>query len=135
MDHHIKPGSYTHVPVVGYDLLPTFYDLAGGIEALPDEVDGGSVVPLFNNPAKCRVVRDAEALIFHRPKKKSSSAIRQGPYKLFLTWNKDGEITDRHLYKLDDSLDENADTDISALNKEKADHLQAIILDYLKALD
>ncbi len=131
----IEPGSHTHVPVVGYDLLPTFYDLAGGTGSLPDEVDGGSFVSLFKNPVKGEVKRDAGALIFHRPIKKSSSAIRQGPYKLFLTWDQEGEIADRHLYKLDDCLDENEDNDISALNKKKADHLQAILLDYLKALD
>ncbi|MCK4747325.1 MAG: sulfatase-like hydrolase/transferase, partial [Bacteroidales bacterium] len=131
----IKPGSYTHVPVVGYDLLSTFYDLAGGTEDLPDEIDGGSIVPLFNNPVNGTVERDAEALIFHRPIKKSSSAIRQGSYKLFLTWNQEGEIIDRHLYNLDESIVENEDTDISEQNEEKANHLQAILLDYLKALD
>ncbi len=112
----IKPGSYMHVPVVGYDLLSTFYDLAGGTEDLPDEIDGGSILPLFNDPVNGTVDRNVDGLVFHRPIKRSSSAIRQGSYKLFLTWNQEGEITDRHLYNLDESIDENENTDISELN-------------------
>ncbi len=38
----IKANSVSHIPVAGYDLLPTFYDLAGGTDPLPEEVDGGS---------------------------------------------------------------------------------------------
>ena len=131
----IKPGSYSHVPVVGYDLLPTFYELAGGKKKLPDEVDGGSIFSLFQNPESGKVKRDAGALIFHRPIKKSSSAVRQGSHKLMLSWNKEGEITDRHLYNLDDSVVESEETDIAGQNEEKADQLQAILLDFLEALD
>ena len=39
----IKPGSYLDVPVVQWDFLQTFYDLAGGTEPLPPELDGGSL--------------------------------------------------------------------------------------------
>jgi len=131
----IEPGSYTHVPVAGYDLLSTFYDLAGGTEDLPDEIDGGSIVPLFNNPVNGTVDRNVEGLVFHRPIKRSSSAIRQGSYKLYLKWNQEGEIIDRQLYNLDESIDENEDTDISEQNEEKTNYLQAILLDYLKSLD
>ena len=52
-----------------------------------------------------------------------------------LSWNKEGEITDRHLYNLDDSVVESEDTDITRQNEEKADQLQAILLDFLEALD
>jgi len=131
----IKPGSYSHVPVVGYDLLSTFYNLAGGTEDLPDEIDGGSIVPLFNNPVNGKVDRNVDGLVFHRPIKKSSSAFRQGSYKLFLTWNQEGEIIDRQLYNLDESIDENENTDISLLNEEKTNYLQAVLLEYLKSLD
>ena len=41
----------------------------------------------------------------------------------------------RNLYNLDESIVENENTDISELNKEKANYLQGILLDYLKALD
>jgi arylsulfatase A-like enzyme len=135
----IKPGSYSHVPIVGYDLLPTFYDLAGGVEALPDEIDGGSIVPLFYNPADGKVKRDVEGLIFHRPREsrynRSSSAIRQGSYKLFIEWDHSGEIKKRNLYNLDENIVENENTDISEHNKEKANYLQGILLDYLKELN
>jgi arylsulfatase A-like enzyme len=135
----IKPGSYTHVPVVGYDLLSTFYDLAGGTEDLPDEIDGGSIVPLFNDPLNGTVDRNVDGLVFHRPREsrynRSSSAIRQGAYKLYITWDQAGEIEERNLYNLDETIVEDENTDISGLYEEKANYLQDILLDYLKALD
>ena len=36
-----SPGSACHVPVCGYDFLPTFYSLAGGSGDLGKEIDGG----------------------------------------------------------------------------------------------
>ena len=38
----IKSGSYSSVPVVGYDLLSTFADLAGSAEKQPKGIEGGS---------------------------------------------------------------------------------------------
>ena len=79
--------------------------------------------------------RNVDDLVFHRPIKRSSSAIRQGSYKLYLTWNQEGDIIDRQLYNLDESIDENEETDISEQNEEKTNYLQAILLDYLKSLN
>jgi arylsulfatase A len=132
----IKPGAISHIPVVGYDLLPTFYDLAGGKKPLPAELEGGSIRPLFENPKKGEVNRQQEGLIFHRPEKRSSSAIRHGSYKLYIKWDKkSGEIQSRSLYNLDESLDENIEVDLAESNKEKADELQKILLDYLQSLE
>jgi arylsulfatase A-like enzyme len=36
----VKAGSVCHEPVAGYDLLPTFYELAGGADPLPADIDG-----------------------------------------------------------------------------------------------
>src|SRR5687767_568910 len=73
----VPAGQVCHVPVAGYDLLPTFYDLAGGTTALPAEVDGVSLQALLRNPAQAAIARPAGGLVFHRPGNRVS-AIRQG---------------------------------------------------------
>ncbi|MBD3674902.1 MAG: sulfatase [Planctomycetaceae bacterium] len=56
----IKAGTTSDLPVVGYDLLPTFVDLAGGT---PDKVDGFDIFTLLEN---LEFARQRE-LIFHFP--------------------------------------------------------------------
>ena len=129
----IKPGSSSHVPVVGYDLLPTFYDLAGGRDALTDEVDGGSIVPLFAHPDSGTVNRPLDALVFHRPVRKLESAIRQGDHKLFVSWDQSGEVQSRALYNLQSDISEKQD--LSASDPIRADALQKVLMDYLEKVD
>lgn len=130
----ITPGSYSNIPVTGYDLLPTFYDLAGGKQQLTGEIDGGSIRPLFNDPVNGVVKRPLDALIFHRPGY-LSSAIRQGPDKLFVTWNQKGRIKSLNLYNLDEDVVENGCTDIARTNSRRAKQLKNILLDYLLSVN
>lgn len=44
----VRPGTFCHVPVVGYDLFPTLRELAGVDTPLPSGVEGGSWVPLLH---------------------------------------------------------------------------------------
>ncbi len=129
----IAPQSVCRTPVAGYDLLPTFFDLAGGRSALPDYVDGGSIKPLLTNPNDVCVARPEKALFFHNPSK-SYSAARQGNYKLILFWNSLGAVRGRVLYELDSDPRETDARNISAENPAKADELQALLIDYLKAV-
>ena len=126
----IAPQGICRTPVAGYDLLPTFYDLAGGSEALPKTIDGGSIKSLFTNPSLPQVKRPEEALFFHRMLM-LRSVVRQGDYKLILLWNTEGAIGGRELYKVNDDPREEGH-DIAADNKDKADELQALLLGYLK---
>jgi arylsulfatase A-like enzyme len=129
----IPPGSVCRTPVAGYDLLPTFYDLAGGRAPLPAEVDGISIRPVLTDPVKGKLDRRHNALFFHRPDK-GYSAIRQGEYKLMLFWNKDGSIKSRELYKVDpDPREENYN--IAAAQPEKVALLEKILLDQLKSVN
>ncbi|MHC4995467.1 MAG: sulfatase-like hydrolase/transferase [Planctomycetota bacterium] len=80
----IKPGSQCDVPVVQWDLLPTFHDLAGSPAPLPSGVDGGSLRDVFERGNDGAVARNAPGLIFHytchyHP---PISVIRIGDYKL-----------------------------------------------------
>jgi arylsulfatase A len=66
----IAPGSVCHTPVVGYDFLPTFYELAGGeasSSTLTKDVDGVSLRPLFSKPDERLANRPENAIVFHRP--------------------------------------------------------------------
>lgn len=129
----IKPGSICNTPVVGYDFLPTFYQLAGGKLPLSKEIDGGSIVKLLNDPIKGVVTRPKDALYFSRPNR-GFSAIRQGDYKLMLYWNKTGEIASRKLYNFNLSPTEEGKNTVKD-NPQKADELQELLLSYLKSVN
>jgi len=129
----VRPGSCCHTPVAGYDLLPTFYELAGGTAPLGDEIDGASICALLSDPSRGRVTRDPDALIFHRPGN-GFSAIRQGDYKLMLFWRPDGQVRSRELYRFDPDPREEG-RDLAAELPDKADTLQGLLLTYLKSVN
>jgi arylsulfatase A-like enzyme len=83
----IPAHSYCHVPVVGYDLLPTIGYLAGHKGSFPSYLDGGNIAPLFRDPAHGTVTRARKDLYFHRyVRAYAHSAIREGDYKLIERW-------------------------------------------------
>jgi len=126
----VPAGSVCRTPVVGYDLLPTFYQLAGGTNALPDEVDGRSFAPLLTDPAK---PQDAQrALFFHRPNR-LQSAVRSGPDKLMVEWARDGTISKRQLFRVDP--DPRELTDLSAKEPERTKALETLLLSQLRAVN
>lgn len=129
---NIQPDSVCHTPVAGYDLLPTFYELAGGKRRPSDEVDGVSLLPLFAN-SNAALKRAHNALIFHRPNR-GFSAIRQGDYKLMLMWTKAGKTNGHELYKLSSDPRE-ADRDLSKSQPRKAEKLKQTLLAYLESVD
>lgn len=128
----VPPGSVCHTPVAGYDLLPTFYDLAGGRSPLPGYIDGGSFAPLLAGPGKGKVTRSFDALIFHRPRKHMST-IRMGNDKLMIHWTAQGKIESRELFDLE--ADPYEQTDLSATARARADDLESKLLGYLRDVD
>ena len=129
----ITPGSVCHTPVVGYDFLPTFHDLAGGRGALTDEIDGVSISPLLGKPNTAKIGRPHDALFFHRPGR-GFSAIRQGNFKLMLFWARNGTIRSRELYQFDPDPREKT-RNIAARNPAKAKELEGVLLRYLKSVN
>lgn len=130
----IAAGGVCRTPVVGYDFLPTFYDLAGGADAakaLTGDVDGVSLRPLLGNPA-AKLVRQENAIYFHRPGR-GFSVIRQGDDKLIVFWRRNGSIARRELYDLSESPTEEG-RDIAADNQSKADAMQQTLLAFLKSV-
>lgn len=128
----IKPGSRCDEPVVGWDFLPTFVDLAGGDKkTLPKDLDGGSLRLLFENNGKDKVDRPFEGLVFHFPDFQgvSMSAIRLGDYKLLKDWET-GKI---HLYNLVNDLNETRD--LAAKMSQKTNELHRKLMNYLNGVN
>jgi len=103
----IKAGTYCDVPIVGWDFLPTFSDLAGNQKPLPDGMDGGSLRSVFENGNNGNVRRIIEPLIFHYPWFDSlpMSTIRWGDYKLV----KDLNTNQTRLFNLTEDIGETKD--------------------------
>jgi arylsulfatase A-like enzyme len=83
----IKPNSWCHVPIVGYDFLPTFCEWAGlPAKSLPAGIEGAGIAGLLANDGRHKVIRSREELAFHFPHYQSEdgpqSAIRVGDLKL-----------------------------------------------------
>ena len=53
--------------MTGVDLFPTMAELAGLSESVPQDVEGGSLVPVLMNSGQGRVKRLREELVFHFP--------------------------------------------------------------------
>ncbi len=129
----LKPNTICTVPVAGYDLLPTFYDLAGGTATLAEEVDGVSFRSLFAKPKTKSLDRELGALIFHRPGRRES-AIRDEVFKLFIKWTPQGKIAARELYQVDEDPREEGH-DVSVEHPQKVKSLESQLLSYLESVD
>ncbi|MCB1121476.1 MAG: sulfatase-like hydrolase/transferase [Verrucomicrobiae bacterium] len=98
----IKAGTYSTVPVIGYDLLPTFARLAGVEGSLPAEIEGGSLVGVLKNQGRETVERERNGLYFSR---QVDAVLIQGDNKLIRT-HRTGEL---QLYNLAADLSETND--------------------------
>jgi arylsulfatase A-like enzyme len=129
----VKAGAICREPVAQYDLLPTFYDLAGGREPLPAEIDGGSLRPLMGNFGA--VKRSLPALVFHRPGFASlpHSAIRSGDFKLVITWAGPWQVAKRELFNLSRDIGET--DNLAEKMPGKADEMSAALIAYLKSVN
>lgn len=123
----IEAGSDCHVPVVGYDLLPTFYELTGGEGSLSDELDGGSFVSLFTSPQSDNVKRPIDGMIFSRPRRRQA-VIRQGDFKLLCSVN-NGKLGSGQLFNVQTDISEKKD--LASSVPEKAKQLQDVLAAYL----
>ena len=126
----VPQGQYCSVPTAGWDLLPTFYELAGGNEPLPDALDGVSIAAAFTQGDAAEINRPGDALIFHFPwyNGEPESAIRRGDFKLL----KNLDTQKSALYKLEDDLSEQRD--LSASYPEVAASMEKQMTDYLDSV-
>ena len=96
----INDSMISHIPVVGYDLLPTIVGLANNKNEdfkLPDNIDGGSLIHILNNSDEL-VHRANEGIIFHFPHynicglNEPHSAIRTENFKLVEFYTSDRKL-------------------------------------------
>lgn len=127
----VQPDSVCREPVVGYDLLPTFYALAGGDPSLlTREIDGADFVPLLLDRSMANFKRPQKALFFHRPVRGNFSAIRQGDHKLMLYWKDDGAVDRHELYQVNPNPIEEGN-EITSDNPELVEELLNRLLAHL----
>ncbi len=90
----VTANSWCHVPVVGYDFLPTLCALAVvPAKELPRDIEGGDITSLLHNSGGGVVKRQREELVFHFPHYQSDdgphSSIRVGNLKLIHFYEND----------------------------------------------
>lgn len=127
----IKAGSQCDIPIVGWDLLPTFAELASGKPiSIPLDTDGGSLVNLLTGEKPDTVSRNPQALFFHRYHQGyPHSAVIDGDYKLLKFW-KSGKV---ELYNLKRDIGEQHD--ISDENPQKTEALLQALTTYFRQVN
>jgi arylsulfatase A len=129
----IPADSQSDIPVIGYDLLPTFAELAGYPQAMPAYVDGGSFAGLLDDGLG-EVSRPSDALIYHRYASYLHSSIRVGDYKLIKFWHDHPDHAEGiELFDLSKDLGET--TDLAPQMPAKAKALEQQLLDYIASVD
>lgn len=132
----VEPGSVCRAPVTGLDFLPTFAELAGHRGALPDNIDGDSIVSVLKGGGTGEVTRRHEALVFHQAANRTPvSAIRKGDYKLVKHWmaGEDCKYCGERLLELYDlSKDIGEQTDLSEEMPELTEALHNELLTFLE---
>jgi arylsulfatase A len=127
----VQAGALSHEPVGGYDLLPTFYELAGGKKPLPTDIDGGSFRHLLENVAGGKIKRSLPGLVFHRPHLPalSHSAFRVDDWKLVVNW----QSGEKELFELSKDIGEKKN--LAAVLPGRTDEMFAQLSNYLKAVN
>ncbi len=129
----VKPNSWSHTRVVGYDFYPTFCEWAGiKASSLPKGLEGGSIAGLLANDGRGDVKRVREELVFHFPHYQGDaphSAIMLGDLKLLHFYE------DHHdeLYDLANDIAERRD--LAAQRPADAKKLRDRLEKYLAAVN
>jgi arylsulfatase A-like enzyme len=126
----VEPGE-SAVPVIGWDLVPTFCEMLRCDRDLPQGIEGGSLLPLLLGQSdKVERVR-GEALYWHFPhyltRKGTTpqSAIRVGNFKLIRFYHHD----ESELYDLSNDIGETAD--LSSQRPDVVASMEAQLAAYL----
>ena len=130
----IEADSQCDQPVIGYDFLPTIADWAGASDKLPDDLDGGSLVPVLSNGGRGQIQRGTEPLIWYYGTYRNhkhvapQAAMRHGNHKLIWEFESD----QARLFDL--SLDISETTDLRRFRPEVAKQMHQELRDYFAAV-
>lgn len=130
----VKAGACSHVRVSATDILPTFAELAGVKEPLPNVVEGGSFASILKNSGSGAVKRAREEFVVHFPHydkdaQGPASALLLGDYKLIRVY----ETGMRKLFDLSKDITER--NDLASQMPAKVTELDQLLTDYLKAVN
>ena len=127
----IAAGSQCDVPIVQWDLMPTFHDLAGSKTPLPEGIDGGSLRDVFAKGNEGTVNRAAPGIIHHYPchYHPPISSVIIGDYKLMHHLNS-GELK-----LFDIKRDYREQHDLSAEMPERAASMDRIRQQYVETVN
>jgi len=127
----IKAGSFSEIPVVGHDLMPTFLEIIKPDFVLPDMIEGGSMFSVLRGEGEGRIVRPSDFLIFHYPTGvwPAQTALIKGDHKIVKSWAFDRV----ELFDLRTDLSEQ--NNLSKQNPELATELHQIMMTYLESVN
>ena len=127
---NIPENSQCDVMLNHWDFLPTFHDLVGATEPLPENLDGGSLREIFEKGNEGQVIRPEEAFVFHMPYARMPpvTAIRKGDYKLMrqlitgetLLFNLEKDLSEKN------NLAEQMPEKVAELNKALDNYLDKV---------
>lgn len=123
----VKSGGFCDLPTVGWDLFPTFCELAGIKGGLPSGLEGMSLKSLFETGTADSNTM-ARQLAFHYPHDGQAgphSTITQGGFKLIKFYETDTS----KLFDL--NLDIGEQNDLSQQQPEKAQRMHLALMNYL----
>lgn len=128
----VKRGAYCQVPTAGWDLFPTFCELAEVQQSLPKGVEGASLTPLFAS-GQGELRREYQGIGFHFPHYRNNGV----PYSTFLIENyklvKFYETGQLLLYDLENDIGEQKD--LSQQLPEKTAKMHRLLNRYLESID
>jgi arylsulfatase A len=131
----VKPNSFCSESVVGFDLFPTFSELAGVSPVKRSSIEGTSLVPLLLAQAGRPFEREREELVFHfphyakGPAQTPQSAILSGNFKLIHFH----ETNESRLFDLAQDIGER--NDLSTQMSDKAAEITQNLDAYLAGVD
>lgn len=135
----IPENSQCDQAMMGIDIFPTIWELAGGKASdLPENLDGVSIARWLKGDTGALLSRPGE-MVVHSPhyvvsedlakNQRPSTALQDGPWKL-VAWYETGDI---HLFNLEDDLSESHD--LSSEYPQKKLRLWKRLRDYLAKVD
>ena len=129
----IEANSWSSVPIIGFDLFPTFTEWARVDPAdLPAGIEGGSIAAVLENGSVGEVRRPREELVFHFPHYQTGtpqSAIRLGDYKLIKYYEGNRTV----LFDLSNDVRER--NNLAVQMPEKAAEMEAMLDEYLASVN
>ena len=135
----VPKGTYCNQPVVNWDFLPTFYDLAGGKDPLSAdlELDGGSFRPYLEGNDSVTIERGTPDFIWRFLKWEGFAhdpvhpavAIRRGKYKLYYSYY----TRNYELFDVENDIEEA--NNLIASMPERAEELKRALESYLDSVD